>query len=153
MLRDPFHDASSTEFPFAHPPEEELAFAISPKLRRDSLQDASSMEFSLLPALLGSGTKMKRPIIIGGGISGLSTAAWLDDAIVLESQESIGGWVQSKKHRFGFSVDLAANGWLDNEPTVAELIKHIHKTEELLPASAERKIRWIYHKNNLVALP
>ena len=96
---------------------------------------------------------MKRPIIIGGGISGLSTAAWLDDAIVLESKESIGGWVKSKEHPLGFSVDLAANGWLDNEPAVAELIKHIHKTEEILPASAERKIRWVYHKNNLVALP
>ena len=96
---------------------------------------------------------MSAPIVIGAGISGLSAAAWLDDAIVLERNETVGGWVQSKEHELGFSLDLAANGWLDNEPTVAELIEHINKTDEILPASAQRKIRWVYHNDNLVALP
>lgn len=96
---------------------------------------------------------MSPPIIVGGGISGLSTAAWLSDAIVLESKDTVGGWVQSKDHNLGFSIDLAANGWLDNEPTVAALIEHIGKTDEILPASAARKIRWVYHNNQLVALP
>ena len=96
---------------------------------------------------------MNPPIIVGAGISGLTAAAWLDEAIVLERADTVGGWVQSKKHPLGFSLDLAANGWLDNEPTVAELIEHIQKTEEILPASAARKIRWVYHNNNLVALP
>ena len=96
---------------------------------------------------------MNPPIIVGAGISGLSTAAWLGDALVLESKSVVGGWVQSKEHHLGFSVDLAANGWLDNEPSVAELIEHLNLTEELLPASAQRKIRWVYHNEKLIALP
>ena len=84
-----------------------------------------------------------KPIIVGAGISGLSAAAWLEDAIVLEATSHAGGWIQSSTHPLGFSIDLAANGWLNNEPAVDELIQHLGLEDKILRASDERNLRYI----------
>ena len=96
---------------------------------------------------------MNQPIIVGAGISGLSAAAWLPNAIVLEAKDCVGGWIQTQENPLGFSIDLAANGWLDNEPTVLELLRHVGLEDEILPASSERTIRYVYHRNTLITLP
>ena len=96
---------------------------------------------------------MTTPIVVGAGISGLSVAAWLDDSIVFEAQAKEGGWVKSISHPLGFSLDLAANGWLDNEPAVMELIQHLGIEDQVCPASPARKKRFVYHRDSMVALP
>ena len=96
---------------------------------------------------------MTSPIIVGAGISGLAAAAWLPNAIVLEAKECAGGWIQTQENPLGFSIDLAANGWLDNEPTVTDLLHHVGLEDEILPASSERTLRYVYHHNTLISLP
>ncbi|MEC7984800.1 MAG: protoporphyrinogen oxidase [Myxococcota bacterium] len=95
---------------------------------------------------------MSTTSIIGGGISGLSCASWLPDALLFEKSEHVGGWVRTISHSTGIPLELAANGWLNNEPAVDRLLAALDLQDQVLPASPEQKIRWIYNQN-LVALP
>ena len=63
--------------------------------------------------------------VVGAGISGLSLAAFASERLtvcVLEKKPMVGGLLQS--HKLGDSLfDEAANGWLDSEPSVEQLIQ------------------------------
>ena len=72
--------------------------------------------------------------IVGGGISGLTCAFWLKKfghkVTLFEKKNHLGGWIQSTKTPLGSIVDIAANGWLDNEPAVHQLIDALEAQEE-----------------------
>jgi protoporphyrinogen/coproporphyrinogen III oxidase len=99
---------------------------------------------------------MAQICIIGGGISGLATATWLageHDVCIAERSKVPGGWVRSIRGDHGQIIDLAANGWLDNEPAVDRLLSSLSLLEERLQASDQQKMRWIYHRDRLHRAP
>ena len=67
-------------------------------------------------------------VIIGSGISGLSAAHFLhkrtNDFIVLESQNNIGGIIQTKKEQ-GFICENGPNTVLLNNDAIIELVKDV----------------------------
>jgi oxygen-dependent protoporphyrinogen oxidase len=93
-------------------------------------------------------------IIIGGGISGLSAAAFLQSAgrrvLVLEARPTAGGNLQTTAEG-GRLIDHAANGWLDNEPAVGRLLTLL----DLRPAGASDRYttRWIFAGGRLQPAP
>ncbi len=67
-----------------------------------------------------------RVAVIGGGITGLATAAWLEhdhgitDSLVIESSASAGGKIRSEVES-GFTLEWGPQGFLDNAPDTLEL--------------------------------
>lgn len=93
--------------------------------------------------------------IIGAGISGLSSAAFLSKsgvkAQVFEQAEKVGGVIQTVSHN-GVQMDLAANSTIDKNLQVRELVKWSGLNEDLLTASATSSKKYILKNGNLVGL-
>lgn len=96
-----------------------------------------------------------RVVVVGGGVSGLMAAAFLvhqgAEVTVLEAVRP-GGNVRSLRED-GYTVDAAANGWLDNEPAMGRLLALIGAQERVLPASDRYKRRWIWSEGRAHLLP
>jgi oxygen-dependent protoporphyrinogen oxidase len=94
--------------------------------------------------------------VIGAGVSGLSAATFLDDAglsvAVLEAAAEPGGNVRSERID-GRILDRAANGWLDNEPAMQQLLDLLGLTPRLVPASDRFGTRWILADGRLQPAP
>ena len=99
---------------------------------------------------------MNRVVIIGGGLAGLSTAFFLQQArpdlevTVLEKEPQAGGKVRSS-HRAGYTVDWAANGFLPSVPDTLELAQTLGL--ELQEAAVVAKNRLLYKNGALRKLP
>jgi len=69
-----------------------------------------------------------RVAIVGGGITGLATAAWLehdhgiDDLVILEAADRAGGKIRSEIES-GFTLEWGPQGFLDNAPDTLELAR------------------------------
>ncbi|MCK6522320.1 protoporphyrinogen oxidase [Myxococcota bacterium] len=90
---------------------------------------------------------MPEMIVIGAGVSGLSTAVTLRadgwSVRVLEAGDSPGGNVRSERVE-GRVLDRAANGWLDNEPAMDRLLTRLGLHGRVIRASDRYKTRWIW---------
>lgn len=103
-------------------------------------------------------------VVIGGGISGLSTAYYLSKIIkdkikIFESSHRVGGWIKSTKNNNGTIFEQgprtlrcggsAADNTLDliNELGLSSEIKPVHRN------STSAKNRMIYLNNQLISLP
>ncbi|GIW81018.1 MAG: protoporphyrinogen oxidase [Gemmatales bacterium] len=102
---------------------------------------------------------MKKVIIVGAGISGLSLAyrlqAIFPDGVitVLERLGRPGGTIWTHRQD-GFSVELGPNGFLDNKPSTLALSHDLGLERQLIPASdAARRFRYLCLQNRLVPLP
>jgi oxygen-dependent protoporphyrinogen oxidase len=97
---------------------------------------------------------MARVIIVGAGISGLATAAFLDgvDTQVFEASDAPGGNVRTDRID-GRILDRAANGWLDSEPAMAKLLDQLNLTDQIIPVNERAEIRWIYADGKMQAAP
>ena len=94
---------------------------------------------------------MAQIVVIGGGIAGLSVAEWLPDRHrVTVVDPDPGGKVRTRRIQ-GFTVDEAANGWLDSEPSTTELIGRLGLEQRLLPAQPGP--RWLACGERLVEIP
>ena len=99
---------------------------------------------------------MKRVVIIGAGISGLTTAYLLKkelpvEVTIIEKELRVGGVLGSTRGN-GYVIDWAANGFL-NDPNTLELIKSLNLESELQEAAKVAKHRFIYIKGNLTKVP
>ncbi len=98
----------------------------------------------------------KKIAILGAGISGLTTAWWLNkegyDVTVLEKKETVGGSMISLSQD-GYMIDLGPNSGLETTPLIAELVKDLGLESELIYASKKGNKRYILRNNNLYALP
>jgi len=95
-----------------------------------------------------------RVVIVGAGVSGLSTATFLANVpcTVLEAGEMPGGNVRTD-YVDGRVVDRAANGWLDSEPAMDRMLDLLGLTAQALPASEKSAIRWIYADGAMQVAP
>ena len=95
-------------------------------------------------------------VVIGGGISGLTTAFWQQEAgravTLLEASSRLGGAITT--HREGdFLFELGPNTVLDGDPSVGALIDALGLTARKLGARPSASRRWLWRKNRLIALP
>ncbi|MBI5739116.1 MAG: protoporphyrinogen oxidase [Nitrospirae bacterium] len=99
---------------------------------------------------------MKRIAIVGGGLSGLTTAYALLgrkndlDITVLESDSRLGGKIWTDRAD-GFLCEKGANGFLDNKPRTLELCKSLGI--EPLRANENAAKRYIFVNGKLNSLP
>ena len=94
--------------------------------------------------------------IVGGGISGLATAAALEvrgcETVVIEAEARAGGKVRTEVDE-GFLCEWGPTGFLDREPASRALCERLGLTDRLLTASPAAKDRFIMHEGALVAVP
>lgn len=99
---------------------------------------------------------MKKTVIVGGGISGLTTAYLLSknmpdmDVTVIESDARTGGKIWSE-HREGFLCEKGPNGFLDNKPRTLELCESLGLGP--VRSNDNSKKRYIFSGGRLNALP
>lgn len=95
--------------------------------------------------------------IIGGGISGLSTAFFLKQADknikidLYEASDKLGGSMKTH-HENGYLFEHGVNGFLSNKPDTLEFIKTAKAEHLLLKSNDLARIRFIY-KDELHILP
>lgn len=105
---------------------------------------------------------MKQAIIIGGGISGLSTA-WLLrrqasaagiplQITLLEKEGQAGGKIRSIRDN-GFICEWGPNGFLDNKPQTLELCRALGIEDRLQRSNDNARKRFIYSAGTLHRLP
>jgi protoporphyrinogen/coproporphyrinogen III oxidase len=105
---------------------------------------------------------MKRVVVIGGGISGLATALHLKDGAsrvpgglhitVLEASNDPGGNIRTKRKE-GFTIERGPNGYLDNVPATASLVRRLGLEGELQRADQSAARRFLYRNGKLHLLP
>ena len=99
---------------------------------------------------------MKKVVVIGGGISGLTAAYLLARQIhdleitVLETDSRPGGKIWTEKTE-GFLCEKGPNGFLDSKPRTLELCKDLGI--EPLRSNENSKKRFIFSDGRLKALP
>ncbi len=95
--------------------------------------------------------------IVGGGISGLTTAFYLkkyDSSLevdVFEKYDTLGGKMRTEK-KDDFLFEAGTNGFLSNKPDTLELVKDADAEHLLLKSNDLARVRFIY-KNSLEPLP
>lgn len=98
--------------------------------------------------------KRTRVAIIGGGITGLAAAAWLEhdhgiaDCLVLEASASAGGKIRSEVDS-GFTLEGGPQGFLDNAPDTLELASLNGLDEALVRADEGAADRYILRAGKL----
>ncbi|MCU0304574.1 MAG: protoporphyrinogen oxidase [Thermoanaerobaculales bacterium] len=99
-----------------------------------------------------------RVAIVGGGITGLAAASWLeldhgiDDAVVLEASDRAGGKIRSELEA-GHTVEGGPQGFLDNAPDTLELARRVGLGGALVPAADASADRFILRAGRLRAVP
>ena len=98
----------------------------------------------------------KKIIVIGAGISGLTTAYLLTkkgfDVTVLEKKSEPGGSIETIIEN-GYLFDRGPNSALETTPVIAQLVNELDLKDQLIYANKEGNKRYILRKNELHALP
>lgn len=95
-------------------------------------------------------------VVLGAGISGLSTAFLLYkkevEVVVLEKNKEVGGSIETISEN-GFLFDRGPNSALETTPVIGYLVDELNLKEELLYANKKGNKRYILRDNQLHALP
>ncbi|MGD9708382.1 MAG: protoporphyrinogen oxidase [Halothiobacillaceae bacterium] len=95
-------------------------------------------------------------LVIGAGISGLSTAFFLRqrgmDAAVVEASPRAGGNIRTDEHG-GYLLEAGPNTLLDNHPAIRQLIDGLGLGEAVREANREAKRRYVVRDGRAVPLP
>ena len=96
-------------------------------------------------------------VIIGAGISGLSTANFLSkktsDFIIIESSNRVGGTINSSKVD-GYILENGPNTVLDNNSAIQELLSDLNITDKLIyPDLKKISSRYLLINNKLEKIP
>ena len=105
---------------------------------------------------------MKRIIIVGGGITGLTTALHLKDragevpqgleVVVLEANDDPGGNIRTRRED-GFVIERGPNGYLDNVPATPALVRRLGLEDQVQKADESAANRFLYRNGKLHLLP
>ena len=96
--------------------------------------------------------------IIGGGISGLTTAFYIARARpdvrlhIFEREAHLGGTMYTREID-GFRFEIGSNGFLSNKPDTLDLVHAAGADDLLLRSSDDSRIRFIFHDGELQRLP
>jgi len=98
----------------------------------------------------------KKIVILGAGISGLTTAYFLYkenyDITILEKRNEVGGSMESIWEG-GFLFDRGPNSGLETTPLIGTLVEDLGLQDQLMYASKEGNKRYILRNNRLHPLP
>jgi oxygen-dependent protoporphyrinogen oxidase len=98
----------------------------------------------------------KEVVILGGGISGLTTAYWLKkaniDLLLLEKNAEVGGSMESARAE-GYLFDKGSNSGLETSHLIRQLVDELKLTDEYFYANPESKKRYILRDGKLHPLP
>jgi len=98
----------------------------------------------------------KKIIVIGAGISGLTTAYLLFkegyDVIVLEQKDNVGGSIETVSSE-GFIFDRGPNSGLETTHLIQQLVKELKLEDQFVYANREGNKRYILRNGQLHALP
>lgn len=98
----------------------------------------------------------KKIVILGAGISGLSTAYLLDkdgyDVTVLEKNSEVGGSMESIWED-GYMFDRGPNSGLETTPLIGTMVEDLGLQDQLMYASKEGNRRYILRNDQLHPLP
>jgi len=105
---------------------------------------------------------MKRVVVIGGGVAGLSaTYEILErsrrvtgglEVLCLEAEGQAGGNIRTERAD-GYIAEWGPNGFLDNIPATLDLARRLGIGERLLPADRSSERRFIWRAGRLRLLP
>jgi oxygen-dependent protoporphyrinogen oxidase len=101
---------------------------------------------------------MTRVVVVGGGISGLSTAHAVTqrdpsaDVVVLEEASRVGGNIVTVREE-GFILDGGADSWIANKPAATMLAKSLGLEDELIGTIPENRRALIAWDGRLHPLP
>ena len=95
-------------------------------------------------------------LIIGGGISGLTAAWWLQskghDVVLIEAAGRAGGTIGSSRHG-GCLIETGPNSTLETTPLIARLLEEVGASGARIAASPLAKNRYILRDGKLLPLP
>ena len=95
-------------------------------------------------------------IIIGGGISGLSTAYYLSKggapATLIESRSRLGGVIQTEKVE-GCTIEAGPDSFLSVKPAALELISELGMRDDVIGSNDHLRVTFVRKGGKLVPLP
>jgi protoporphyrinogen/coproporphyrinogen III oxidase len=99
---------------------------------------------------------MPRVVIIGGGISGLSTAYYLNQAgirsVIVEREPRLGGVIRTEKLE-GCVVEHGPDSFLSAKTAARELAEELGLAGELIGSNDHQRVTYIWRGGRLVRLP
>jgi len=99
---------------------------------------------------------MPRVVIIGGGISGLSTAYYLSKggspSTMIESRGRLGGVIQTERVD-GCTIEAGPDSFLSAKPAALELIRELGLAGEVIGSNDHLRITYVRKGGRLVPLP
>lgn len=98
----------------------------------------------------------RKVIVIGGGISGLTTAFWLKkhgiNITLIEKNSFAGGSIRTE-HKEGYLIEYGPNSSLETTPLIEQLLGELGISGEKIYASEESNKRYILRGGKLHPLP
>ena len=104
---------------------------------------------------------MIRVAIVGGGISGLSAAFYLDKArragaqlnyTLFESSDRLGGVIQTER-RGDFIIEAGPDSFLSSKPWAAELARELNIADQLIGSNDATRKTYVLLNRRLVPMP
>lgn len=99
---------------------------------------------------------MSGVVIIGGGISGLSTAYYLAKrgigSTLIESRPRLGGVIQTE-HVDGCTVEAGPDSFISAKPAALELIRELGLADDVIGSNDYSRKTFVWKRGQLVPLP
>jgi len=99
---------------------------------------------------------VSRTVIIGGGISGLSTAYYLAKAgvpsTIIEARPRLGGVIQTE-HVDGCTIEAGPDSFLSIKPAALELIRELGLAGDVIGSNDHLRVTFVKKNGRLVPLP
>lgn len=100
--------------------------------------------------------KKNKIVVIGAGISGLTTAYWLNkegfEVTILEAADKPGGTVLTESSN-GYLMDFGPNSGLETTPLIRQIAEELEILDQMVYANKVGDKRYILRDNKLHALP
>lgn len=99
---------------------------------------------------------MSRVVIVGGGISGLSTAWYLHKhgipATIIERENRLGGLIQTE-HIDGCVAEAGPDSFLTSKPAAVNLCKELGLGDDLIGSNDHQRATFIWRGGRMVRMP